>query len=163
MHTDHRVGTNPLCLGDREANRTLSDPVRSLVHSQMRCCAAEQRLSFSSSLEELIVEPHDCQRGSQSWCKTPDSAPFWIKHINANGLSRHPCLAHQCKHCDHQESKEREATLNQASTSKFKWIEGWTKSLCSRHKYCRSHINNWHGLILRYPMNKCKIQIWNQS
>ena len=40
-----------------------------------------------------------------------------LKHNNADALSRRPCLPHLCKHCDRQESKEREATLNQVSTA----------------------------------------------
>ena len=40
------------------------------------------------------------------------------------------------------------------------YFKQWAKSLCNGHMYCRFHINNWHGSILRHPT---RIQISNQS
>ena len=37
-----------------------------------------------------------------------------LKHSNADALSRRPCLAQHCKHCDRQETKERLATPDRA-------------------------------------------------
>lgn len=34
-----------------------------------------------------------------------------LKHNNADSLSRRPCLAHHCKHCDKMESRDRVVTL----------------------------------------------------
>ena len=46
------------------------------------------------------------------------------KHNNADALSRCCCLVqHYCKHCDHQETKERLATLDQAPTTNDEKIE----------------------------------------
>ena len=46
-----------------------------------------------------------------------------LKHNNADALSRRPCLAQHCKHCDRQETKERLATSDQAPTTNDEKIE----------------------------------------
>ena len=48
-----------------------------------------------------------------------------LKHNNADALYRRPCpcLAQHCKHCDHQETKERLATLDRAPTTNDEKIE----------------------------------------
>ena len=46
-----------------------------------------------------------------------------LKHNNADTLSRRPCLAHHCKHCDRQESKEKAATPTQTSTPSEEKVE----------------------------------------